>query len=262
VKNNKTLFAGPFIGEFGMELFTWQGYIRNISREYDRTIISSRKECEFLYKDFYDIFISFDPGSYNCDGYECIDNENIPNLHEKFNPDKVYRSLNLNSYINLFNNIDQKFVSYKSNEKKIKDIDICINARNFVKGAKTKLERNWDIIECEKLVDFLLKNGLSVASVGLSCSSNYIKNTINLMDIDLYYLSNILSYSKVIVGPSAGIMHFASLCECPQVVWGSDHLEKRYKKEWNPFESKVEYLIKNNWDPKYTEIIESINKIL
>ena len=47
-----TLFAGPFIGEFGMELFTWQGHIRELSKKFDKTIVSSRPMYKFLYKDF------------------------------------------------------------------------------------------------------------------------------------------------------------------------------------------------------------------
>ena len=59
----KTLFAGPFIGEFGMELFTWQGHIRKMAEKFDKTIkgkeprvkknkpsINEREIEDFLFK--------------------------------------------------------------------------------------------------------------------------------------------------------------------------------------------------------------------
>jgi len=47
-----TLYAGKFLGEFGHELFAWQGYLRAMSRNYDRTFVECRKGHEALYEDF------------------------------------------------------------------------------------------------------------------------------------------------------------------------------------------------------------------
>ena len=35
----KTLIAGPWVGEFGWELFAWHGYVRTLAKQYDRIII-------------------------------------------------------------------------------------------------------------------------------------------------------------------------------------------------------------------------------
>lgn len=35
----KTLLASHWVGEFGWELFGWQGHLRRISKEYDKTNI-------------------------------------------------------------------------------------------------------------------------------------------------------------------------------------------------------------------------------
>ena len=53
------LFAGPWVGEFGWELFGWQAKIRKLAKEYDKTIISSRECNRYLYSDFSDEFIPF-----------------------------------------------------------------------------------------------------------------------------------------------------------------------------------------------------------
>lgn len=254
----KTLFAGPFIGEFGIELFWYQGHIRKIARNYDRVIVSSRPDMEYLYRDFYDVFIPYDPGSHNADGYECIDNYDIPKLHEKYDFTKLIRILDLKSYLKELKNEEQEFVSY--GEKKEKIADICICVRNFKKGAKTKIQRNWDPRNAEEFVRSLLDLGYSVACLGLSENSEYIENTINYMDLPLEDTANILRSSKLIIGPSSGLMHFASLCECPQFVWGEKHLRKRYEKEWNPLKTNIYYVERDEYNLSSNEIIDFFNK--
>jgi len=38
----KKLIAGPWVGEFGWELFAWQAYVRALSRNFDHTTIISQ----------------------------------------------------------------------------------------------------------------------------------------------------------------------------------------------------------------------------
>ena len=59
MKNERVLFAGPWVGEFGWELFCWQAYIRSLSKFYDKTICISNNHSKFLYDDFCDRFIEF-----------------------------------------------------------------------------------------------------------------------------------------------------------------------------------------------------------
>ena len=57
-KSNNTLIAGPWIGEFGWELFAWHAYIRRLSRHFSKTIIICRDNSRDLYRDFADEFVS------------------------------------------------------------------------------------------------------------------------------------------------------------------------------------------------------------
>ena len=57
----KTLVAGPWLGEFGWELFGWQGYLRALSKKFDRTIIVAKGNTDFLYRDFADTYLKFVP---------------------------------------------------------------------------------------------------------------------------------------------------------------------------------------------------------
>lgn len=67
--SEKVLVAGPWVGEFGWELFTWQGYIRSLSEKFDKTIVLSRPSSKFLYTDFCDIFIDAHPPDGIADSY-------------------------------------------------------------------------------------------------------------------------------------------------------------------------------------------------
>lgn len=252
----KTLFAGPFIGEFGMELFTWQSHIRYMASQFDRTIISSRPECEFIYKDFCSDFIPFDPGSYNADGYRLIDVEElaIPHVHEWVSPTKTIRVLSLDSWNRHIKGTEQKFISYRAAGDK--SIDFCLCARNFSTGAKTKIDRNWPVERATELANLLISKGAKIASVGLPATAAHIEGTENLLGLSLENLAGILSSCRAIIGPSSGLMHFATLCECPQIVWGETHLEKRYVNDWNPFGTPVNYICDDSYGVKTETILK------
>ena len=54
------LVAGPWIGEFGWEIFAWHGYIRALSRKYDKTTVICNTGAEYFYSDFANQIINFD----------------------------------------------------------------------------------------------------------------------------------------------------------------------------------------------------------
>jgi len=47
----RILVALPFFGEFGWELHRWQGRVRLLSRDYDKTLIYCRAGAHYLYWD-------------------------------------------------------------------------------------------------------------------------------------------------------------------------------------------------------------------
>jgi hypothetical protein len=82
-EDNKKLFAGPWIGEFGHELFNWQAFIRTLSKKYTTVVVASRPDREFLYRDFCTEFIPESPKN------------GIPNMasckHCKHNSQKLWQ---------------------------------------------------------------------------------------------------------------------------------------------------------------------------
>src|ERR1039457_5373820 len=45
------LIAGPFVGEFGSELMTWQAYVRKLRQNYRQTYVITFPGREYLYED-------------------------------------------------------------------------------------------------------------------------------------------------------------------------------------------------------------------
>lgn len=257
MKNNgKILLAGPWIGEFGWELFCWQGYVRKLSKNYDKTIVISRPGNSALYEDFCDEYIEFDPKSFETDSWMCKNSVNYDKLlisieHTDYfsgNFDIGYRCLTDGTSLdtkNIFN--EQDFVKYTTSTN-FNGYDILFHCRNKSTGS----QRNWDINQWVELKKQLPDN-LKIACIGNS-ESFLIDGCDDLRSIDLIDLIGVMNKSSLIVGPSSGPMHLASLCGLKHLVWSSEHNRIRYFKDWNPHNTKVIFYSKDNWNPKPIDI--------
>jgi hypothetical protein len=79
----KVLFAGPWVGEFGWELFCWHAYVRSLSRFYDETVCVGPPHSKFMYEDFCDKYIGFTPnhGDYRDSFYKVGFSVDGPLIH-------------------------------------------------------------------------------------------------------------------------------------------------------------------------------------
>ena len=175
----KTLFAGPWCGEFGWELFCWQGYVRKLSRNYGKTIIASRTGHEFLYEDFADEFHVYDsPAAEANMWFGANDINRRQKFLSKFTYDRYLEPLNIGygmskgvaSIIDKeFHN--QEFIKYSANTID-EHYDIIIHPRNKVIGS----DRNWNKGSWQKLIDALLKEEYSIAGIGTDEAFRLIGN--------------------------------------------------------------------------------------
>ena len=258
----KTLFAGPFIGEFGWELFGWQSYIRHLSKNYDRTIISSRPGHEALYSDFMDEYISYDPKISNCAGWTCYGHKYRGGIHEQFKPDTHLYIDEDKVGQKFIKNNDQEFFKYGKKTEKYKNIDIVINARYIKSNDEYKKSRNYSQKKWGNISEQLKENGYNLVSIGRPSGSLHIPGTENMIGISLKELSEVLCSAKMIIGPSSGPLHFASLCGCPQFVWTPSFNRVRYEKKWNPFFTPVKVYDAEGWNPDVSNILDEIMKFM
>lgn len=252
----KTLLAGPWVGEFGWELFCWQGHVRKLSKDFDKTIIIGRPGNEFLYSDFCDEYIEFDPQSFKTDMWMCHDAKSHEHI-VKSTPHTGYFSGNfnigmlysINGVRDLYGHFfSQEFHKYNV-DTELPGYDVILHCRNKSTGA----DRNWSKEQWEELSNLLLKEGLSVSCIGNS-EAFYMEGTTDLRGITLADLTGVMNKSKIIVGPSSGPMHMASLCGLKHLVWSTEYNRVRYERDWNPFKTEVVFHSDGEWNPEPTKI--------
>lgn len=258
----KTLFAGPWVGEFGYELFEWQGYLRQMKDQYGKIIISSQPGHEILYKDFCDDYIP-----YQSDVVLCVDRRNGKTSYNKELEDKVKCDVRIYGTSHL--NGKARYVIYGNKKDELK-YDIIIHARH-INAPKVKVGgsdmgeknlRNYPQDKWEELVDRFINDGLKVCSIGAPEAAMHIKGTDDKRGIPLEQLADLCRSSRLTIGPSSGPMHFASLCNCPHFVWSYPGNKRRYLEQWNPHKTPVYFYDKENWHPKVDNLYRLIKDII
>ena len=296
VKMCDHVLAGPWVGEFGWELFCYQGYLRKLREDNPHLKsfnVISKTGRGVLYDDFCDIYIEWDCPGRSCTGALCMDWNGvfslvpggdpiqIQDVMARFKLDKCLwiptQKFIINyhasgpryeEYMQIFRE-RQHFIQY-GKKSDAAAYDVVFHARSTDKFNTG--HQNWPTEKYDELRSTLVN--LRTASIGLSDQAYHVPNTDNLLDIPLDETANVLASSKCIVGSSSGPMHFASLCGCPQILisecvesGGKDN-ERRYKEDWNPLNTPVT-LIKyedskkdNGWNPPVQSVAIELFKLL
>lgn len=273
-----TLYAGPWVGEFGWELFCWQGWIRQRAIVFDETFVACRRGHEILYEDFANV-ISQDIKGEECDMWNCKGFESgtiMQTFDRTLGPHDVWvkscqpvlrydhtHRLNNESLFARFR--DQTFVKFGESSSE-RAYDVVIHARakkNKVNAGMNSDYRNWPAQKWSKLIGKL--KGYSIACVGTKEGALHVGGE-DLRGVSLRSLCNTLASSGIIVGPSSGPMHLAALCACPQVLWYGppyDKLnEQRYTIDWNPHRTSVDIIRHDKWDADVDDVAQRILKRL
>lgn len=241
----RVAYFGPWIGEFGWELMAWQAWCRQESRKYDKSYACSFPDMAPLYSDFAEFIPHHHPArALDWRDISKVDYE-IPEGAEHIKPVKTYR-------------LGGEFIRF--GEKMGDSHDILIHARNISRSSgKNYSRRYWsEIVGC-------LEDRYAISCIGTT-DDMWIENAADMRGFPLALLMNVMANSRLVVGQSSGVMHLASLCGTPHIVWGDSRtyfgetLEKRYKETWNPLNTPVEYIYDDNWQPKPEHVIEAIER--
>lgn len=256
VKPRKVL-AGPFVGEFGWELFCWQGFLRKMRSHYDHMTVISRVGKDILYKDFADEFIPVDISTANVNMYinhgshpaQIVDYYKGMNEYTDFIP---YDSFKTRWWLDPQAALKQQFIKFGGGTPTARPVDILIHVRD-AHHCGTEF-RNWRIANARWYVHWAISKGFSVACVGKRGTSLYIENTLDYRNFSLEEEVNLFSKCSVVVGSQSGPHHLAMLCGTPVITWQTkaEHAV-RLQKYWNPFNVKtwVNYPLDNSyWDNK------------
>ena len=241
----KIAFAGPWIGEFGWEAMTWQSYLRKLSHDYDKMIISTFPGMEPLYQGFH-CEVEFLPHQHPGRALDWRDTTMVelgfemPEGVEVIAPIKQFKT-------------DGEYAKYGT--PFVRDIEVLFHARGIQKANF----KNWP----HEKWDALAANFPKAASVG-TAEDYHVPGTEDKRGIPLQDLMDLMASTQVIVGQSSGVMHLATLCGLRQVVWGdnkthfSETLERRYKEIWNPLGTPVDWIETDAWNPEPNEVMRGM----
>lgn len=217
-----------FAGEFGWEIIHWQAYCRKESRKYDQTFFISVNESDALYTDF------ANKGMVRAD-------VTLAWVKDRLIPFE-----------------EQEFIKF--GDEPNSTFDILIHARNARVSSKNYPIEMWSSVVQQ------LPQEYKVASIGTAAF--HVPETHDLRNITLDRLMNFMAGAKVILGPSSGPIHLATLCGCPQVVWGDGRtwrgqlLKDRYETSWNPFGTPATYLEQEHWQPEPEQVVEATRRYI
>jgi ADP-heptose:LPS heptosyltransferase len=239
------VFYGPWIGEFGWELMTWQAWCREDAKQYKKVYACSYPDMKYLYEDFA-IFIPHQHPKRHLDwrNVEDVIYEK-PEGAVQIIPHKEYRAG------------QQDFKCFGDTPLDIRAFDYLIHARGINKGGKNYPREKW-----EELVKIL--NSKSIASIGTD-PDLWVDGTVDMRNKSLPQLTACMKRARAVIGQSSGVMHLAALTNVPIVVWGpggqqfgGDSLADRYYTTWNPLGNEVRFIENNQWQPNPMEIADVV----
>lgn len=243
--------------ELGWCLMRYIPKVRYLSRKYDRTYIATRREMVPLYEDFAEHLDEYANLGLVKDrmGYQGV---KITYIH----PCKAICKSEQFPSLNEFGIIKDAWKVY-GQLTQFKDNYIVIHPRKKNDG------REWNKEYWQKLISRL---DVSVYVIGKSEHTFFGFNySHNYIDVDMKMLISILNSAKLIIGPSSGPMHLASLCGCPQLVWSDNKKwdlgvckgtnKERYEKHWNPFNTLCK-ILECGWNPPVELVVNETVKYL
>lgn len=266
-----TILISKWVGELGWEILHWQSYLRKVTagHKFDRVICYIQPGNELMYRDFATEFRYLERAN-NTEGWKSNHGHYIPTfipseLSEFKNdqltvccPDKR----NMNMPIS-----EKSFIKFGHKNAKV-SYDVLMHARWSNKCGSHN--RDWPMDKWSELMQHM--NGLRVASIGIKGFAKKIPDTKDLRDISLDELADTMASSAMVIGPSSGPMHFASLCGCTHIVWTDDKVwggvggpirtnKYRYEVAWNPLKTKCIVLDTCNWNPKPHNVAAIVKEV-
>lgn len=242
VKSERRCLAGPFVGEFGWELFCWQGFLRKRRPEFDHMTVISRPGRGVLYEDFADEFIEVDVPFDQVNMWRGgVPVEPIVSYHRqqgRFTDFIPFDSYKTRWWLDKDAQTKQIFKPYGRNWSHYRPVDILIHVRDAHHCGSTF--RNWRVLSAVEYSEWVLKKGYSIACVGKKETSISLPGTFDYRSIPLYDEFDLFANSGVIIGSQSGPHHLAALCQLPVIAWQTrpEHVP-RLTKHWNPFNVKM-----------------------
>ena len=276
----KKLICGPYVGEFGWELFFWSGYCRALSRHFDETTVITRPGRNMLYEDFAKIE-NYSPPSHgvaDCENNSAFTVETFNEVVKKYKAgtESWFRPFPQDrgpfgvhwaqpvwvQQVNGF--LSPEYIS-RNRENALKEKIVIIHARN----REDVRPVDNPPIETLNALASILKSKYRVVTIGQRKNSKFVEGTEDWRDQPLNAIARLMDHAICTVGTTSGPMHLASLMGCPVITWQWDYEKMwyRFSSAWNPHDSDL-ILIKTKGErdvyhnhPSHLQLAWAIEKI-
>lgn len=263
-RTKHVVIAGPCVSEFGWELMEYQAYVRRLVRGAADVVVCSTAGLEPLYADMQPTYIAH---TIKCtrDAHK-LRQDTLENPEElarvqallqarckaaKKRGRRVIRLDDTKGKLQRRAISDQLFVKYGNAASAPVAFKLVVHARDRHDTGPCGGD-NYSRDDWMKLLELLAAAGLvssraQIASIGTKDAALALPSTVDMRGIPLQQLMDILAAAELVIGPSSGPMHLASLCGTPHFVWatsrhqpviGRGNLE-RYMTYWNPLKTPV-----------------------
>jgi len=246
----RRLYAGPWCGEFGWEICSWNPTIRHVAKGFDHVTVEIQPGHEYLYEFADEIIIN--PRKPDYDMYKGS---------PKKSPFQPPQGTTVIEPLRLWvSTIRKEFRTIKTADKgqqlhpkewrplgvekpqKVVDVMCAFRGPKHFRGRSFP-EKQYAEDKCITLVNLFLDAGYSVACYG-GPDNIYVEGAVDLRGIPMIDLCGTLAETKLAVGPSSGTLHLSSLCGTPHVSWYGRPVVSmdRYLTYWNPFQAPVTFI--------------------
>ena len=249
----RILLVGPYVGEIGWELMSWQGRVRLRFHEgrFDRLVVLGAAGREAFYEDmpleYRPVDLSANPGQ----AYE--DRRALPPSVEPMPADQLRSLLEpmvqaaeselleagheievlwpaYSGAIHPCDDEHQRFICFHRPVEQAPPAPWVV----LVRRTRDFGMANWSASDWDDLASRLGARGIRTSVFPKS-----FQTTIE-----------ILSHCDLAVGQSTGGLHLASLCGCPHLVWSADD-----DRLWTPWEMTNRQRYETYWNPLGTPVI-------
>lgn len=266
--------AGPCVSEFGWELMEWQAYVRRLAQGASRVVVCSTRGHDALYADMSPTYI---PHTI-C----CARDAHLLHVNSVKNPTELSRARALlvsqcrsakkqgRRVIRLDDTVGklrrraasaQSFIRFGNAAAAAKTYPLVVHARDR-HDAGPRGGDNYDRDRWDELLHLLVVRGVvphvgQVAAIGSTTAAFAPRGTVDLRGLPMQQLVDTLAAARLVLGPSSGPMHLASLCGTPHFVWATDCHQPvigrgnyaRYVSYWNPFGTPVQVALHEKGSP-------------
>ncbi len=254
------LVADVCVSELGWELMAHQGRVRYHAQNTDYVVVCSSDYLQPLYADICDKFIGHRiKGNRSCHMMKDVTTSNAKQMAHN-DVDDTCEELRAAGY--KVKRIKARGWERYPHEQLLvplgnadrarergHDYRVILHARNRPTGDGFT-GSNYPPASWAPIAGWAISRGLKTCCIGTSEQAFAIPRVDDMRDMDFGELMDMVAAARIVIGPSSGPIHLASLCRTPHVTWS--HMRKalsmgctnkeRYETVWNPFETAVGFI--------------------